>query len=148
MDIGSRSREANLTAAGAIVGFTVVLTASFVGVVAFLSRETGGIQGRLPFYVLAAAIAFVVLLWYLDDVGQEGTAVLLAVSGLTAVSFVLITLSMEGTVYAIREPTRVFNPQLIVYFVAAALICTGLGIWALHHWREFTSQTPLDRRSY
>ena len=63
---------------------------------------------------------------------KELVLVLIAVVGLVLVGF-----AGEGVVYAVRDPEAVFGRQLIVYFVAAALICTGLGYWLLRHWREF-----------
>ena len=136
-----RQRFASKTL-GIVIGSSFVLTAAFVGLVAILSRETSGIEGRVPFYVLAMAIAFLIALWKLDERDRDGLTILIATSGIAIVSGFVFAIAMEGVVHAIREPSDVLS-QVIVYFVAAAIVCTGLGIWGLRHWREFTTDNRL-----
>lgn len=124
---------------GAVVGFTLIMTASLVGIVALVSGETTGIRGRIPYYVLMTAIAFVVTLWKLDDTSVDGVTVLIATSGIAICCGALFGLAVEGLVYGIEDPERIVAEHLVVYFIAAGLICTGLGMWSLRHWREFTS---------
>lgn len=133
-------REFAARAGGVVVASTVLLTASFVGVVAFLTGETAGVGGRLPFYVLAMAVAFAGTIFALDDANADGGRVITATGGVAVASFVLVTLGVEGVVFAVRYPGRVLASNLVVYFAAAGLICTGLAFWALRHWREFAER--------
>ena len=48
---------------------------------------------------------------------------------------------MEGVLFAFRNPELVFVSQLVYYFIAAALIGTGIGYWGVRHWREFAGQS-------
>jgi hypothetical protein len=43
-------------------------------------------------------------------------------------------------IYAVTDPDEIVASQVLVYFVAAALICTGVGVWGLRHWREFAGE--------
>lgn len=124
---------------GVVVGVTVVMTASLVGIVALVSGEMSGVRGRLPYYVLVTAIAFVAGLWKLDDEGVDGVTVLIATSGIAIASGALFSLAVEGLRFGVRNPGEIVASQLVVYFLAAGLICTGLGMWGLRHWREFTA---------
>lgn len=121
-----------------VVGFTVVLTAAFVGLVAHLSADVAGFGGRIPFYVLVMAVAFLLALWQLDEADRDGITVLVAVTGIAVVAGVLGGLAVEGFRYIVLSPSAVLNSSLLVYFLSAAIICTGLGSWGLRHWREFT----------
>ncbi|MFP9193244.1 hypothetical protein ACLI4Q_16545 [Natrialbaceae archaeon A-CW1-1] len=123
-----------------VMGFTLVLTAGFVGLVALLSGDTAGSNGRVPYYVLATAIAFIVALWRLDEGNVDGLTVLIASSGIALGAGILVAFATEGVSYGVRNPSELVSSHLIVYFLAAALICTGLGIWGLRHWREFASR--------
>ncbi|GAB3027245.1 hypothetical protein [Natronobiforma cellulositropha] len=130
---------------GAVVGVTVVLTAAMVGVVALISSETSAISGRLPYYALVAAVAFVATLWRLDDDSVDGMTVLIASGGIALASGVLVALAVEGAIFGVTNPEQVVATQLVVYFVAAGLVCTGLGMWSLRHWREFTGDSRPSR---
>jgi hypothetical protein len=134
------NRQFAARASGAVVASTVVLTASFVGVVSFLTSAATGVGARLPFYVLAMAITFAGTIFFLDEPTADGTRVIVATLGVSVASFVFTALSAEGFVYAIRFPERMLASNLLVYFVAAGLICTGLAFWALRHWREFAGE--------
>jgi hypothetical protein len=128
-------------AAVGVAGLTVLLTCAFVGVLAFASPGTPDVGSRLAYYVLAAALVFVAAVFRLDDYDREGTTVLSAVTAVAAVAFVLVSLAAEGVIYALDNPGELVASQLLLYFAAAALICTGVGVWGLHHWREFAAQT-------
>jgi len=128
-----------------VVGFSVLLTASFVGLLAFISGASLDVGSRLPFYVLAMSVAFVVGLFLLDDDYRDGLSVLAVVTALSVVTFVLVGLAVEGVVYTSLHPNQVLTSQLLVYFAAAGIICTGVGVWALNHWREFVTPNPRDR---
>lgn len=124
---------------GLITVSTVLLTASFVGIYAFLTGATEGLSTRLPFYVLLMAISFVAGVVGLTRYRADGATVLSAATGIGFLTFLLGVLAGEGTAYAIRAPAEVFASTLLVYFVAAGLIGTGLSFWTVHYWREFTA---------
>lgn len=138
-----RRRAASRAVVG-VVGFALVLTAGFVGLVALAVGSRSGLLGRFPYYVLATAGAFVVALWQLDDRSVDGLPVLIGSSGIAIGSGLLVGLAVEGAIYAVRNSGEILISRLIVYFLAAALICTGLGIWGLRHWREFAGLEPVE----
>jgi hypothetical protein len=125
-------------AVAVVAASTVVLTAAFVGVVALAEGATAGIRGRVPFYVFGGAALFVATLVSLEDPEEGGVPILTTTVGVSAVGFVLLSLASEGVVYAGRHPD-VFGSNLVVYFLAAGLVCTGTVYWGLNHWREFTA---------
>ena len=118
---------------------TLALTASFIGVLAILEGQTAGIRGRHPWYLVVGCATFVTMVIFLEGHSNSGKAILTTAGIVTVLSYVSITLTVEGLVYMIRFPETVFVSQLMLYFVAAGLLATGIGFWALHHWREFTS---------
>ncbi|WP_415380386.1 hypothetical protein [Halosimplex sp. TS25] len=132
-------RVVGTRAALGVAGLTVLLTCAFVGLLAFVSGARPDVGSRLPYYVLAMAVVFVAAVFRLDDRERQGTHVLTSVSAVSVVAFVLVGLAVEGVVYAVQNPGELVASQLIVYFAAAALICTGVTVWGLHHWREFAS---------
>ena len=122
-----------------VAGSTVLLTLALVGVLSVVNGGNSGVSGRLPFYVFAVALVFVVALFALDDPAADGRQILVAVVGISLATFGLVSLAGEGIVYAVREPSAVFRPELLLYVAAAGLVCTGVGVWGLRHWREFTN---------
>jgi len=124
-------------AVAVVAASTVLLTAAFVGVVALTAGATTGIRGRVPFYVFGGAALFVATLVSLEDPEEGGVPILTTTVGVSAVGFALLSLGAEGAVYAGRHPD-VFGSNLVVYFLAAALVCTGAVYWGVNHWREFT----------
>jgi hypothetical protein len=122
-----------------VAASTVVLTAAFVGVVAVVSGYADGVSNRLPYYVFGGAVVFVATMVYLENPNESGVPIFTSTLGLSVLGFTLISLSGEGVVYAARSPGEVLGSQLVVYFLAAALVCTGTAYWSLHHWREFAS---------
>jgi hypothetical protein len=123
-----------------VFGSTLLLTTSFIGVVAFITGFVSNFENRLPVYILITAVVFVVVVVALDDQELPGTQVLLSTASIGVLSFVLAMLSGEGLLYAVTNPGRLLSSQLVFYFVAAGLFCTGIGYWGFHHWREFTGQ--------
>jgi hypothetical protein len=144
-DDGERGRFL-ARAGGVIAGSTLALTAAFVGVVALLDGTTAGIGDRFPFYVLAGAVVFVASLLLLDHDEVSGRTVIVATLVIAVTAFVVVGLGVEGVWYAYRVPGDVFGDQLVVYFLAAGLICTGLTYWGLNHWREFVGYDDADPR--
>lgn len=92
---------------------------------------------RLPVYVLLTAVVFVVALFALEDPAEPGVPVLTTTVSIGITAFALISLGGEGLVYLLARPGAVLTSQLVFYFLAAALICTAVAYWGLHHWREF-----------
>lgn len=122
-----------------VAASTVVLTAAFVGVVAVFSGYADGASGRLPYYLFGGAVVFVVTMVYLENPNESGVPIFTTTTGLAVLGFALIALSGEGVFYASRYPGEVFASQLVVYFLAAALVCTGTAYWSINHWREFAA---------
>jgi hypothetical protein len=122
-----------------VVFLSVLLTAALVGVLGFVNGAPLDVSSRLPAYALVMGLVFVVTILRLDTPEREGVTVLVATAGLAVISFVLAALATEGVFYAIARPNQVLTSMLILYFAAAGLVCTGVVIWALHHWREFAA---------
>ena len=127
-------------AVGLIAGSTLLVTSSLVGILAVTEGLVDGFGGRIPYYVLAAAMVFVGLLVALELELDDGARIITTSSVVATVALVVISLSIEGLLFGVEFPDRLFS-NLLPYFLAAGLISTGLIIWALRHWREFVSQT-------
>ena len=125
-----------------IAASTIVLTFSFIGILAVVRGDVGGMSDRLPWYLVSGALAFVATIVLLEGHGATGREIIVS-STITAFwSFVLIALAIEGISFTIRNPEEVFVTRHVLYFLAAALLGTGISYWALHHWREFTGRAP------
>lgn len=122
---------------------TVVLTFSFVGVLAFISGEPEIPLARLPWYLVVGAAAFVASIVMLEEVGGRGRDVIVTAAVNGVFLMIIAALCVEGILFTIRNPEDVFVSQLVLYFLAAGLAGTGIAYWALHHWREYT--TPGER---
>lgn len=130
-----------------VVVLSLVLTASFVGMAGLLSETTLDTGSRIPAYVLLMGLVFVVGVVRLDSGDRDGVRVLVAVSSVSLLAFVLAGLATEGIFYMLKRPQDVVLSNVILYFGAAGLICTGVVIWALHHWREFAAGASSRTRS-
>lgn len=115
---------------------TLFLTASFVGLLALLNGDLRGSSSRIAWYLTIAAVAFVGVIILLETQGAAGTSIITTAAIVAVIVFVLVSLGVEGLLYTLRNPAAVFVSQTILYFFAAALIGSGLGYWALRHWRE------------
>jgi len=126
---------------GLIAASTLVVTASLIGVLALTEGLVTGVGGRIPYYVLVAAVVFVVLVVSLEY-GEidDGSLIITTSSVVAAVSLIAVALSFEGILFAIENQNSLFS-NLLPYFIAAGLISTGLIIWGVNHWREFVTQT-------
>lgn len=133
------SRQFFLRVGFLIVASTALLTASFVGVLAFVSGGITGVQGRIPWYLVVAATTFVSTIVLLEAYGSDGRMIMLTSVITTTITLVFVPLAVEGLLFASRRPEKILGSQLVLYFVAAGLIGTGLGYWGLKHWREFTA---------
>jgi FtsH-binding integral membrane protein len=137
MSVLPRNRATTLRLTVYVAVSTVFLTAAFFGVVAVITGSVTAFERRFPIYVLLSALAFVTVVLVLEDEEEPGAPILvgtLLVGGMALLGF---SLAGEGLLYARANPDQVAGSELLFYFVAAALICTGLGYWAIHHWREF-----------
>jgi len=121
-----------------IVACTLLLTINFVGIIAALSGDITGLDTRIPWYLLVAAIIFVATIVLLESSGTDGKTIIVSALFTGVSAFVLILFGGEGVLYTLDEPETVLDPQLTLYFFTAALVATGLGYWGLRHWREFT----------
>lgn len=140
MAMGNRrfSRSTVAQAGVFVVLSTVMLTASFLGIVALVTGEVVGISTRLPFYVLSMSIAFVGAIVTFEEEFRDGRQILqLSVIGAIA-TFVFVTLGAEGIAFLIQNPEEVVASHLLFYILAAGLIGTGIGYWTMRHWGEFT----------
>jgi hypothetical protein len=117
---------------------TVLLTASFVGVLAVLNGEFETASGRIPWYFVISAGVFVATIILLEEGGADGSTIIISALLFSTLGFGLISLAVEGVLFAINYPELVFISQLVLYFFAAGLIGSGIGYWALNHWREFS----------
>lgn len=121
-----------------IVGCTVLLTASFYGVVALLEGQLTSVGDRLPAYLLVTAVAFVGTVVLLEAYESSGRTIIVTATIMGLLTAVIVPLGVEGFLYALDNPDEVLNSRLFLYLLAAALIGTGVGYWGLNHWREFT----------
>lgn len=119
---------------------TVFLTASFIGIVSFLSGDIGNVRSRLPWYLVVGGLAFVSSIVLLEAQGSDGRTIIVTSLTSMVTLFILTVLAFEGVLFALDEPQLVFNTQLILYFFSAALVGVGIGYWGLLHWREFIGQ--------
>lgn len=124
-----------------IGGCTILLTASFIGVLAFLSGEVQAASSRIPWYLVIAALIFVATIILLEEGGDDGSTIIIAALLFSVLGFILVSLAVEGVFFAVSYPELVFVSQLVLYFFAAGLIGTGVGYWALNHWREFSNSS-------
>lgn len=136
---GSLSDRQWLRATGVILGFTVVLTADFVGVLALVSQPRPDVASRMPLYTLAMAGAFVVTIYGFARYGADARTVLLSATGVGFAAFVLFGLAVEGVVFAAARPDLV-GSQLVIYFLAAGLMGTGIGYWLVAYWRDLVAR--------
>lgn len=127
-----------------VVAFTVILTTNFVGAMALLTEESLTITDRLPFYVLLAAIVFVATILILELAGNyDGRIVISTAITAGVLGFIFIFFGGEGIRHILLNPGEILTSHLLVYFLAAATIATGLGYWGLRHWREFANSRQL-----
>lgn len=133
------AETAFLARVGALVIVSaLVLTASFVGLFAFASGQTGQVGSRVPYYLLVMATAFVTTILLLENHRDDGRLILMTTVIVATITFVVVVLATEGIIFAIEYPNQVFSSQIVLYLLAASLVGTGLGFWGLRHWREFT----------
>lgn len=116
---------------------TVILTSSFIGIVALIAGEPVTVGNRLPYYLILMGLVFVAIILLLEEYGSEPRITILTATISAIIALLVSLLGVEGFLYAISNPALVFDEQLVFYFIAAALIATGVTYWAIKHWREF-----------
>lgn len=121
-----------------VVASSLALTLAFFGILAVGSGHAVGLSGRVPFYVLAAAVTFAAALFGLDRRHWDGRDLLFFSVGIAAVAFVLVTLGLEGVVFAVQNPGESIAHRRFVYLLSLALVATGLGYWGMCHWQEIS----------
>lgn len=122
---------------------TIVVTSSFVGMWSIVAGESGTIGQRLPFYLIVMGIVFVVTIVLLEEQPANPRIIIVTAVVVSFLGFLGIGLSVEGILFAITNPDRVFVSQLVYYFIAAGLMGTGIGYWGIKHWREL-ARKPTD----
>lgn len=138
MDVSSR-QQVIARIAVVIVICTLVLTANFIGIIAAIEGDLSDFADRIPWYLLVAAAVFVATIVLLELNDADGRTIIASALFAGVVSFFLVIFGVEGVIFTVQNPETVFVEQLILYFVAASLVATGVGFWALRHWREFIS---------
>lgn len=138
LTMGTRDTEYFARTSALVVAFTVVLTTNFIGLMALFTGEAAGTTGRLPWYVFLTAVVFVAVIIVMEAADAEGRLVIRAAVTTAVIGFILIVFAGEGIIYAFEQPGDVFTSRLLLYFLSAAVIATGLGYWVLRHWREFS----------
>lgn len=117
---------------------TIFLTASFMGILAFVSGADMNVSGRLPWYLVIGAGTFVGSIVLLEQAESEGYTIIVTTIVTSVAMFILTLLAVEGVIFMSRYPEEVINSQTILYLVSAAMVGVGLGYWGFNHWREFT----------
>lgn len=120
-----------------VVLFSFLLTAAMYGVVAVFVEGVENLTTRVPYYVVVGALVFVISMFVLEDPSESGLPIITTTTGLGVAGFLLAGFAWEGLRYAVYFPEKLLASSLVLYFLAAALICTATGYWSLHHWREF-----------
>lgn len=119
-----------------VVGSSLALTLAFFGLFALVTGTAVGLSERVPFYVLAAAVTFAASLFGLDRHHWDGRDLLFFSIVISIAAFVMVTLGLEGVVFAVENPGESLASRRFVYLLSVALISTGLGYWATCHWSE------------
>lgn len=133
------TREYFARTSALVVAFTVVLTVNFVGIMAIITGDATGTTGRFPWYVFLTAVVFVAVILAMEAAGADGRLVIQSAVTAAVIGFVLIVFGGEGIAYAVTNPDGIIDLRLLLYFLSAAVIATGVGYWGLRHWREFRS---------
>ncbi|WP_248516179.1 hypothetical protein [Salinarchaeum laminariae] len=140
MNADERTRYFARTAALAAAS-TIVITASFIGVLALLEGEFSTLDSRIPWYLVATSLIFLSTIFLLEEHGADGIEIIAITGVVTVLGFIMIVLAVEGVNYARTHPEDVFVDRLVLYFLAAGMFGTGIGYWGIKHWREFTGQS-------
>lgn len=141
MELGQSQRIA-LRIGALIVACTILLTGSFVGFLAALAGELQNFDARVPWYLVIGAVVFVGTIILLEINDADGRTIIVTAGVFGTLAFLLVSLGIEGYVYTYYNPDEILDERLILYFLSASLVATGVGYWGLRHWREFTATQP------
>lgn len=111
----------------------VVLTATFIGLVALVTGEAVKLFERLPVYVLVGAASFVGAVVWIEETWPHLGRALPTAAAVGAVVSVTLGLGTEGLLFALNKPGKVIGSHLLTYLLAAGLIGAGLSYWS---WRN------------
>lgn len=139
MSLDDVPRQKVLRLGGLIFVSTCLLTLDLIGILAFVDASPPEFWARFPYYLLAAASMFVGSLFYLEGQFSNGGHIILSAVGIGAMGLVVVAMAVEGLRFSITSPGNVFTKNVLVYFLTAGLLCTGLGYWIIRHWREYVS---------
>lgn len=141
MDVSNDLRTFLTRAVILVIVSTFILTSTFVGILAVASGDLQGTNSRIPFYAVVTGVAFVgtMILIEMQD-PAHGRRALFTATSISIVTFIFTLFTVEGILFSIQDPERVFVSQLVYYLLTAGLIATGFGYWALNHWREIINQ--------
>lgn len=144
--MGSRARGRGFVGrAVLVIGVsTFVLTAAFLGVLSLLTGGVVDVGDRLPFYLVVAGVVFVGTVVLLEEHGAQAEVILVTAAITGVLALAAVSLGVEGVMFAVNNPERVFVSQLVLYLIAASLIGTGIAYWGVNHWREFTDRRTDD----
>ena len=117
-----------------VVASSLALTLAFFGLLALVTGSAVGLSGRVPFYVLAAAVTFAAALFGLDRHHWDGRDLLFFSIVISLAAFVMVTLGLEGVVFAVENPGESLASRRFIYLLSVALVATGLGYWTTCHW--------------
>jgi hypothetical protein len=76
---------------------TLLLTASFIGIVAFVTGEVTNVSARLPWYIVAVALSFVASIVLLEAQDSNGRTIIVTAIVVTSVFFIVVLLGIEGS---------------------------------------------------
>lgn len=141
VDSGQNPRDYYKRGVVITLGSTLVLTASLIGILAFMSNSVTGLNNRLPWYAVGAGIIFVGTILLLEFNESSGQTIIITASGTTLLGLIGIVLAAEGVIFTINYPERVVLSDLLVYLFAAGLFSTGVFYWGVNHWREYSNST-------
>lgn len=116
-----------------VVLSTLALTASVVGLVGLADGAVRRTTTRLPIYVTATAAVFIGAVVVFEE-SRGGVRTLVAAVAAAVATLFVVGFGGEGVVYALAEPGEVFDLQLLGYLLSAALMGTGVGLWAWRNW--------------
>jgi hypothetical protein len=117
--------------------FTLIFALATVGLIGLFNGENVGNEQRLGVYVLFSSVLFIITIYYIEKMGKRNAfEVIKVVMAITILGFVLASLSGEGLVRVIRGTE--YTLQMYLYLITGGLVCSGVGYWAIRHWKEYT----------
>lgn len=120
---------------------TLILTFSFIGILALISDEIVGVSDRVAWYIIAAALVFAATILLLEREESSGRTIIVSALVSSAIAFLVLALAIEGVLFAVNHPDAVITSKLVLYMFAAGLFGTGIAYWGLNHWREFSERS-------